>query len=77
MLPFFSATTGPFVLKFGMMLDKSVRETANYFGDDRRRTKRVLSKLVIKAMIFVLNQTSGEKMRSTFHTSTVKIEMTR
>ena len=76
-LPFFSITTGPFVLKIGMMLHNSVRETANHFGDDRRRTYRMILKLVIKAMIFVLIQPSGEKIRATFLTSAIKNEMTR
>ena len=31
-LPFFSATTGPFVLEFGMVVDNTVGHQAKHFG---------------------------------------------
>ena len=37
-LPFFSAITGLFVLKFGMMVDNTVGKTANQFGANQINT---------------------------------------
>ena len=47
-LPFLSATMGPFVLKFGMVLDNTVGHQAKHFGANRINTFRVICQLVTK-----------------------------
>ena len=51
-LPFVSATTGLFVLKFGMVVDNTVGKTANQFGANRINTFRVILNLVAKNVKF-------------------------
>ena len=52
MLPFFSATTGLFVLKFGMVVDNTVGKTANQFGANRINAFRDILNLVAKIFKF-------------------------
>ena len=52
MLPFFSATTGPFVLKFGMVVENTVGHQAKNFGANRINTFRVILNLVAKKVNF-------------------------
>ena len=52
LLPFFSGTTGPFVLKFGMVVDNTVGYQAKHFGANRINTFRVILSLVTKNVKF-------------------------
>ena len=51
-LPFFSATTGLFVLKFGMVVENTVGHQAKHFGENRINTFRVICHLVTKNVKF-------------------------
>ena len=51
-LPFFSATTGLFVLKFGMVVDNTVGKTANQFEANRIITFRDILNFVTKIFKF-------------------------
>ena len=52
MLPFFSETTGLFVLKLGMVVDDTVGKTANQFGANRINTFRDILNFVTKIFKF-------------------------
>ena len=52
LLPFFSATTGPFVLKFGMVVENTVGHQAKHFGANRMNTFRVIWNLLAKKFTF-------------------------
>ena len=51
-LPFFSATRGSFISKFGMVLENTVGRQAKHFGANRVNTFRVICHLVTKNVKF-------------------------